>query len=71
MAKILIIIGALFIAAGLGWMFLDHLGISRFLGHLPGDFNFTKGDVSFHFPLMTCIIVSIVLSILLNLFFRK
>ena len=71
MAKTLIVIGVLFILAGAGWMFLDHVGLSRLLGHLPGDLNFTKGDVSFHFPLMTCIILSIVLTIILNVFFHR
>lgn len=70
MAKFLILIGIICIVAGLLWLALDHLGVSRFLGHLPGDINFTKGNMSFHFPIVTCIIASIVLTILLNLFFR-
>lgn len=41
-----------------------------FIGKLPGDFYFKKDGVSFYFPLATSIIVSIVLSILLSLFFR-
>lgn len=71
MAKMLIIIGILFIVAGAGWMVLDQAGLGRFLGHLPGDLNFTKGDVSFHFPIVTCIILSVVLSIILNIFINK
>lgn len=70
MAKFLILIGIVCIVAGLIWLALDQLGVSRFLGHLPGDINFTKGNMSFHFPIVTCIIASIVLTILLNLFFR-
>lgn len=70
MAKFLILIGIVCIVAGLLWLALDHLGISRFLGHLPGDINVTKDNVSFHFPIVTCIIASIILTILLNLFFR-
>ena len=41
------------------------------LGHLPGDFHFGGENFSVHFPLATCAIISIVLSILLNLFFRR
>lgn len=70
MAKTLIVIGILFIAAGIVWLVMEHIGISRFLGNLPGDFSFTKGNVSFHFPLMTCLIISVVLTFILNLFFR-
>lgn len=71
MAKTLILIGAVLIVAGLVWMALDHIGLGRFIGHLPGDLNFTKGNVSFHFPIVTCIIISIVLSFILNVFFRR
>lgn len=70
MGKILIIIGIVCIAAGCGWLVLDHVGLSRFIGHLPGDMNWTKENVSIHFPIMTCLLVSIVLTIILNLFFR-
>ncbi|MGE1063039.1 DUF2905 domain-containing protein [Megasphaera paucivorans] len=71
MARMLIVIGILCIAAGLGWMFLDQVGLSRLLGHLPGDLNFTKGNVSFHFPVVTCIIISVILTVLLNVFFHR
>ncbi len=48
----------------------DSLGLGNFLGHLPGDISFTKGNTSFHFPIVTCLIISAVLTIVLNLFFR-
>ena len=70
MAKTLILIGALFIAAGFVWLALEHIGVSRFLGNLPGDLNFTRGNVSFHFPIVTCLIISVVLTLILNIFFR-
>ncbi len=41
------------------------------LGQLPGDFHFGGENWSVHFPLATCAIISIVLSFLLNLFFRR
>ena len=40
MAKTLIYIGIFFIIAGVAWMGLDQLGLSRFLGHLPGDIRY-------------------------------
>lgn len=70
MAKLLIGIGILCILAGLLWLALDHFGISRYIGHLPGDIQYTKDNVSFHFPIVTCILASIILTIVLNLFFR-
>ena len=69
-AKLLILTGLFFIVAGLLWMAGDSLGLGNFLGHLPGDISFTKGNTSFHFPIVTCLIISAVLTIVLNLFFR-
>lgn len=66
MSRILIIAGALLIAAGLAWPWLSGLG----LGRLPGDIVFHRGNTSFYFPVVTCIVVSVVLSLLLW-FFRR
>lgn len=38
------------------------------LGKLPGDISYRGDKVSFHFPIVTCIVVSIVLTVLLNVF---
>ena len=38
------------------------------LGRLPGDINYSKGDFSFHFPVVTCLIVSAILTLLMWLF---
>ncbi|MFA4884986.1 MAG: DUF2905 domain-containing protein [Desulfotomaculaceae bacterium] len=40
------------------------------LGRLPGDIFIQKGNFSFYFPLVTCIILSILLTIILNLIRR-
>jgi uncharacterized protein YybS (DUF2232 family) len=37
-------------------------------GRLPGDISYTKGDFSFHFPIITCILISVVLTLLFWLF---
>lgn len=49
-----------------------HFG-GRFLplGHLPGDFHWQGEHSSVDFPLMTCLILSAVLTILANLFFHR
>ena len=63
MQKILLIIGLIFITAALIYPFLKKIG----LGRLPGDLFFKFGNSSFYFPVVTCIIISIVLTIIINL----
>ena len=64
--KTLIIIGILFILVGLLYPFLRDIG----LGRLPGDIVIKKENFSFYFPIVTCIIVSLVVSLIL-IFFKK
>ncbi|MFL2675899.1 MAG: DUF2905 domain-containing protein [Alphaproteobacteria bacterium] len=66
MQKTLIIIGILFILVGLLYPFLRDIG----LGRLPGDIVIKKENSSFYFPIVTCIIVSVVVSLIL-MFFKK
>lgn len=37
-----------------------------FLGKLPGDFSFQAGNVKIFFPLATCLLLSLILSIIVN-----
>lgn len=64
MQRTLIIAGALLIAAGLFWPWLSRLGIGR----LPGDILIQRGQTSFYFPIVTCIVVSVAVSVLLWIF---
>lgn len=67
LGKMLVILGLSAILLGLVIM-----ALSKFisLGHLPGDI-FIKGEHgSFYFPIVSCVIISVVVSILLNLFHR-
>ena len=64
--KIFIIVGILFIMVGLLYPFLKDIG----LGRLPGDIVIKKENSSFYFPIVTCIIISIVISLIL-MFFKK
>ena len=41
------------------------------LGQLPGDIVVRRDNFTFHFPIVTSIVVSVVLTLLLNLFFRR
>ncbi len=63
--KNLMIFGLLIAAVGaLLWS-----GIGKgWLGRLPGDIHYTKGNFSFYFPLITCILVSLILTFILWLF---
>jgi hypothetical protein len=60
MQKLLIIGGICLVIAGLAWPFLSKLG----LGRLPGDIAIQGESGGFYFPLMTCIIVSVVVSLI-------
>jgi hypothetical protein len=40
------------------------------LGHLPGDLHLQRGRFSFYFPITTCIVISVVISLVLYLFRR-
>jgi hypothetical protein len=42
----------------------------KWLGRLPGDIRIERGYSAFYFPIVTCIILSIVLSLLLSIFRR-
>ncbi|KUK64119.1 MAG: Uncharacterized protein XD84_1720 [Desulfotomaculum sp. 46_80] len=69
-------IGRLFLAAGFLLILLGGLltGLSKIeinLGRLPGDIFIQKGNYSFYFPIITCLLLSILLTILANYFFRK
>lgn len=63
--KILIVIGICLVAVGL---LLLLAGKIPFFGRLPGDIFFKKDDFSFFFPLTTCLIISVLLSLLFYLF---
>ncbi|HEU0163329.1 MAG TPA: DUF2905 domain-containing protein [Rhizomicrobium sp.] len=61
MQKVLVIGGVLLLAAGLLWPFLSRIG----LGRLPGDIAIQGEQGGFYFPIVTCILVSVVLSLVL------
>ena len=64
MGRFLIILGLAIAGIGL----LVSLGLP--LGRLPGDISWRRGNITVHFPLVTSIILSIVLTILFALFRR-
>ncbi len=66
MQRLLVLLGLLLVAAGLAWPWLARLG----LGRLPGDIVVRQGGFSFYFPIVTCLVISLVLSLLLWLINR-
>ncbi len=66
LAKILIALGVLLILFGLALLVFGKIG---FLGKLPGDIHVQKKNFEFHFPIVTCIAISILLSFLFSAFF--
>ncbi len=64
--KTFIIIGILFVFVGLLFPLLKDIG----LGRLPGDIVIKKEKSSFYFPIVTCILVSIIVSLIL-MFLKK
>ncbi|MGI8891223.1 MAG: DUF2905 domain-containing protein [Chthoniobacterales bacterium] len=63
----LVIFGAVIILLGL--LLWSGFGAS-WLGRLPGDIRIERGHTGFYFPIVTCIIISVVVSLLLS-FFRR
>ena len=60
MPKFLVTLGLVLVALGLAWPLLRRLG----LGRLPGDIAIKGGHTSFYFPIVTCLIISAVLSLI-------
>ena len=66
-SKMLLAIGLVIAAVGLVLMFA---GKVPYLGRLPGDIRIERENLSFSFPIVTCIIVSLTLTLILNLVIR-
>ena len=66
MQRLLIILGALILAAGLAWPWLKRLPFGR----LPGDIHVVREGFGFHFPIVTCIVISVVITLILWIFRR-
>ena len=60
MQRFLIGLGLIILIAGIAWPLISRVG----LGRLPGDIVVQRGNTSFYFPLVTCLVISLVLSAL-------
>jgi hypothetical protein len=65
--KVLVVVGIVVTVIGL----LLWSGVGKnWLGRLPGDIHYTRGNSSFYFPIVTCLLLSLVLTLLLRIFRR-
>jgi hypothetical protein len=68
LGRLLIVVGGIAVVAGVLLLLADRI---PWMGRLPGDIVVRRGPVTVYFPLLTSIVVSIVLTVLLNLFWRR
>jgi len=69
-------IGKLLLMLGLatalvGAILLWAPGLLGWFGHLPGDIRIERDNGSFYFPITSMLVISIVLTVIVNLFFRR
>jgi hypothetical protein len=62
--RILLLFGVLFVVIGGALMLFGRL-------HLPGDITFKSGNVTLYIPIATSIILSVILTLVVNLLFRQ
>jgi hypothetical protein len=67
MGKVLFVLGLVLVLVGaLLWS-----GFGRgWIGRLPGDIRYSRGDFSFYFPVITCLLLSVLLTLFFWLFRR-
>lgn len=66
LGKVLVLFGGIAVILGaLMWA-----GFGNWMGRLPGDIRVERGHTGFYFPVVTCILISIILSLLLSVFRR-
>lgn len=61
--KILLIVGGIIVILGLTLIFSQHI---PFLGKLPGDIFVKRDGVSFYFPIVTLLVLSLLITIIVN-----
>lgn len=66
--RFLIFTGLIFLALGLLIVFMEKI---PFMGKLPGDIRIERKNFGFYFPVVTCLLLSLIISLILNIFSRK
>jgi hypothetical protein len=68
LGRTLVLLGGFIALVGFVLLLAPHV---PWLGRLPGDVYVRRERFTFYFPIVTCLVVSVVLTLLVNLFFRK
>ena len=68
LGRTLVVLGTLLVLVGAALLLAPRI---PWLGRLPGDSLIRREHVTFYFPIVTCLVVSVVLTLLLNLFWRR
>ncbi|MCD6082834.1 DUF2905 domain-containing protein [Candidatus Aerophobetes bacterium] len=68
MGKLLILAGVILVLMGMAFLWGNKI---PFLGKLPGDIYIHRGNFTFYFPLSTCIVISLILTLILTLFLGR
>ena len=68
LGKAMVVLGLIIVIVGVGLMFIDKI---PFIGRWPGDLRFQVKNVTVHAPIVTCLVLSVILTVLLNLFIRR
>ncbi|MCX2726422.1 DUF2905 domain-containing protein [Thermomicrobium sp. 4228-Ro] len=68
LGRMLVLMGLLIVGIG---VLLLLAGRVPFLGRLPGDIVYQRGNFTLYIPLMTMLLLSLILTIILNLLFRR
>jgi hypothetical protein len=68
LGKSLLILGIIIVLIGAAFLWGNKI---PFLGKLPGDIYIQRGRVGFYFPLTTCVIISLILTLIFTLLFKR
>lgn len=68
MAKILISLGIILVVVGVLWLIFPSL--FSWIGNLPGDIKHSSGTTKIYFPVVTMLMISVVATIIINIFNR-
>ena len=68
LCRVLVVAGVIAVIVGVGLMLAPRI---PWLGRLPGDIVVQRGPLTLYAPLMTSLVVSVVVTLLLNLFWRR
>ena len=73
--RAMLLLGVVLVLLGLAFIMLERWpaagGSLRWIGRLPGDVLIKRENFTFYFPLATSVLLSVILSLLVWLFFRR